>query len=184
MESSRELFETTPSYIAGYVWLRCRACGAEMALAEHESPPLSCPTCGGHSSSPRSRVPGQWNPLSASCRGLQGDAKAVLTGSIQAPLGHRPGTMSWPWMVPPNRSGAPWSLPDIAVGGQQRSLEAHLSTELRARPEAVRALMSTKDAPRGQGEITSVVNPNGATRAPCPARQSGGTVSRTTVADW
>lgn len=43
--------------------------------------------------------------------------------------------------------------------GRQLSLEAHSPTELSVRTEAVRALMSTKDAPRGQGEITSVVQP-------------------------
>ena len=46
MESSLELFEMTPSSIACYLWLRCRACGAEVALAEGEEPPGSCPTCG------------------------------------------------------------------------------------------------------------------------------------------
>ena len=46
MEGNRELFETTPSYIAGYVWLRCLACGGEMAMAEGEQPPRNCSTCG------------------------------------------------------------------------------------------------------------------------------------------
>ena len=45
LDSCGEIFETTPSAIPGYVWLRCRTCGAEAALAEGEEPPGSCPTC-------------------------------------------------------------------------------------------------------------------------------------------
>ena len=57
MDNSKELFETTPSYIAGYVWLRCLACCAELALTERENPPLSCPTCGA-TAPPRGLVSG------------------------------------------------------------------------------------------------------------------------------
>ena len=55
---------------------------------------------------------------------------------------HRLGTMVRFWMVPPNRSGVPWSplrssIPDIVGGRRQWSLEARSSTELSARPETI-----------------------------------------------
>ena len=45
MDRDRQLFETIPSRVPGYQWVRCRACGGDIALTLREALPARCPSC-------------------------------------------------------------------------------------------------------------------------------------------